>query len=374
MRNKKVKILFFHFDLGNGGAERVLVNLANSLDSKKYDVEIRTLFDNGPNRDIISDKVKYSSVFNFKPIRGVSSLLKLISPSILHKLFIPGKYDVEIAFREGCPSRIISGGDRRIAKYSWIHTTLNTEQMASRGYRNLREFRKCSATFKKIAAVSQSVCEGVKKWIPEFLNVEVVYNVIEPSIIRQKAQMPIDIVLERKNCLNLISVGRLTPVKSFDRLLHALRYIVDEGLENWHLYIIGVGEQEEMLRELTSKLGLANKVTFLGYQENPHKYVSRMDLFVCSSLIEGYSTAVTEAIINQVPVLTTDCSGMNEILSDYGAGMIVDNSEKGLCEGLLKILSDPQLLQSMKKAAVDRSMFFSKENSLCQFERFIFND
>ena len=54
---KRKKILFFHFDLGNGGAERVLVNLANSLDPEKYDVEIRTLFNTGPNRTLICDAV-----------------------------------------------------------------------------------------------------------------------------------------------------------------------------------------------------------------------------------------------------------------------------------------------------------------------------
>ena len=371
---KKIKVLFFHFDLGNGGAERVLVNLANGLDPTKYDIEIRTLFDNGPNRCLINDNIKYTSVFNVKPLRGISSALKLLSPSLLHKLFIPDEYDVEIAFREGCPSRIISGGNPKVAKFSWIHTTLQNEKIASRGYRSLKEFRRCCKNFKKIATVSQSVCETVNKWLPGYNNIDVVYNVIEPETIRSMAKDSIDIDLNRESCVNIVTVGRLTAVKSFDRLLKSLKLVTESGLNNWHLYIIGVGEQDQMLHTVATELGLTEKVTFLGYQKNPHKYTSKMDLFVCSSLIEGYSTAVSEAIINHVPVLTTDCSGMDEILSDSGAGIIVENSENGLYEGLKKILSDVSVLGPMRLAAASRSEFFSKENSIRQFERFIFDD
>ena len=178
---KRKKILFFHFDLGNGGAERVLVNLANSLDSNRYEIEIRTIFDNGPNRELICDNIKYSSVFHCKQFRGISPLLQLLSPKFLHRLFVKEKYDVEIAFREGCPSRIISGGSSEIKKYSWIHTTLKSEDIATRGYRSLKEFRECSKRFRKIAAVSRNVCESVKTWIPDYPNLDVVYNVIDQS-------------------------------------------------------------------------------------------------------------------------------------------------------------------------------------------------
>lgn len=371
---KRKKILFFHFDLGNGGAERVLVNLANSLDPEKYDVEIRTLFNTGPNRTLIGDAVRYTYVFNCRQFRGISPLLQVFPPSLLHKLFIRGKYDVEIAFREGCPSRIVSGGSAATDKFSWIHTTLKSEKIAARGYRSMKEFRACCSKFKKIAAVSGSVCESVKKWLPDFSNLGIVYNVINPSEIRTMAIEPIDMNLDSGGIVNMITVGRLTAVKSFDRLLKSLKTVADNGFSNWHLYIAGVGELESSLIDMTAELGLTSKVTFLGYQSNPHKYVSKMDLYVCSSLIEGYSTSVTEAIINQVPVLTTDCAGMNEILADSGAGLIVENSEKGLSDGLERVLSDSSFLNAMKSAAVKRSDYFSKENSIQQFEQFVFDE
>ena len=74
-----------------------------------------------------------------------------------------------------------------------------------------------------------------------------------------------------------------------------------------------------------------------------------MDLFVCSSYIEGYSTAVTEAITLGVPVLTTKCSGMNEILQEGKYGMIVPNDEASLLEGLKELIVDSNKIDEYRQ-------------------------
>ena len=78
-----------------------------------------------------------------------------------------------------------------------------------------------------------------------------------------------------------------------------------------------------------------------GYRENPYSIVKQADLFVCSSIFEGYSTAVTEAVALGIPVLTTRCAGMDEILAGGTYGVIVDNSEEALLEELHRFLDDP---------------------------------
>ena len=88
-----IKILFFHFDLGNGGAERVLVNLANALDRDKYDITVMTLFNHGVNKDLLNSNIRRQWVFDFAPISGINKLLTLFSPRLLHKLFIKENYD-----------------------------------------------------------------------------------------------------------------------------------------------------------------------------------------------------------------------------------------------------------------------------------------
>ena len=101
------KILFLIHDLGQGGAEKVLVNLVNNMDFSKYEITVMTLFGGGVNEQFLSEKVKLINIFS-NTIPGNSKLMKFFSPAILHKLFIKDFYDVEIAYLEGPSARIIS--------------------------------------------------------------------------------------------------------------------------------------------------------------------------------------------------------------------------------------------------------------------------
>ena len=111
---------------------------------------------------------------------------------------------------------------------------------------------------------------------------------------------------------------------------------------------------------------------FLGYKENPYKYLKNSDLFVCSSYFEGFSTAVTESIIVGTPVVTTNCSGMKEMLGKNNEyGIVVDNKEEALYKELKKILSDKKNIEVLREKVLLRRNFFRKEVSVKKFEDFI---
>ena len=117
----KKKVLFFHFDLGGGGAEKVLINLLNQLDLNKYDITLFTLFGCGINERYLNRGVRHKYLFK-KTFRGLTSIMKLFSPTFLHKILIREYYDVEIAYLENSPTRIISGcrnsNTRKIMKHN----------------------------------------------------------------------------------------------------------------------------------------------------------------------------------------------------------------------------------------------------------------
>lgn len=71
------------------------------------------------------------------------------------------------------------------------------------------------------------------------------------------------------------------------------------------------------------------------------------DLYVCPSYVEGFSTVVSEAVILGLPVVTTECSGMKEILGESEYGLITENTEEALYEGMKKILSDKKMLSAL---------------------------
>jgi len=375
MIDKKTKILFFHFDLQPGGAERVLVNLVNNLDPEKYDITVQTIFGKGALHDAIAPNIKLKSLFNCNSFGGTRHFFKLFSPKTLHKLLIREKYDIEIAFLEQIPTRIIGGcQEKDTKKFTWLHNTANPDRKLAIAARSWAEFLETYMSFDKIAFVSEGARDTFYKYYPVSTPGEIVHNVVEADIIKRKSYEPIEDLTIEDDCLNLCSVGRICGQKGYDRLFRCLGRVTKRTSKKWHLYLIGEGAERDALIAQAIEEGIHDNVTFVGFRGNPYKYVSKMDLFVCSSYFEGYSTAVTESIIVGTPVLTTDCSGMREIIGNTNSGLIVENNEDALTAGLIHIFTDNQVLNNMKISAEERSSFYSKESCIKQFEKFIDND
>ena len=357
----KTKILFFHFDLGNGGAEKVLVNLLRCLDYQKCDVTLYLLFKHGVNLSSLPSNVRLLYLFNRRPFRGIIHLLKLLSPRTLHKLLIREKYDIEIAYLEGSPTRIISGCPYKHTKlFCWVHTTVEGNFFKS--YRTLNEAQKTYRRYDKVLFVSEYGKQVFKEktgWTD--LSLDVCHNVVNVDEIRSKSKEFINLELSPSK-LNLCSIGRLTEVKGYVRLVRILGELRNKVKLDWNLYILGQGEQKQLIESTIVEYGLQDCVHLLGYDINPYKYVGKMDMFICSSYKEGYSTAVTESIVAGTPVITTDCSGMSEILGDSGAGIIVENSDEGLKAVLEDLLNGKIDVLELKKNAIERSNYFSQSN------------
>lgn len=111
-----------------------------------------------------------------------------------------------------------------------------------------------------------------------------------------------------------------------------------------------------------------DNIKLLGFISNPYPYIKKSDLFICSSITEGFSTVVSESIVLGVPVLTTDCAGMRDILNESEYGLIVENNENGLKKGLVKILTDNEFYMLLKDKANERSAFFDKNKRIKELE------
>ena len=132
------------------------------------------------------------------------------------------------------------------------------------------------------------------------------------------------------------------------------------------MWIIGDGEKREELNSIKKDESI-NNVELKGFYSNPYPLLKQAYLYICSSLYEGYSTAVSESICLGAPVLTTNCSGMDEILDNGKYGMIVDNDEDSLYNGLIKILSDKKIYYNYKNAVVKHSEELRSKTSLLEY-------
>ncbi|MBQ8427627.1 MAG: glycosyltransferase, partial [Clostridia bacterium] len=184
----KKKILFLIPNLVHGGAEKVLVNLANKLSKDKYDVTLQTLFDVGVNKQYLLPHVRYKGGYKTYP-RGNNFLMKLFSPKTLYKHFIKEKYDVIISYLEGPTARIVSGcPDKEIKKVCVLHTQFITDEVAKIGFRSIKEAKKCYNVFDEIVACGLTVKQGFEQKIPSKNAVKILYNVNETEEIIEKAK------------------------------------------------------------------------------------------------------------------------------------------------------------------------------------------
>ncbi len=360
----KIKILFFINSLTGGGAEKVLVNLVNSMDKTKFDVTVQTLFDVGVNKRYLNKDVEYRSVFS-RTLRGNRHFFKLFSPKFLFRRMIEGRFDVVVSFFEGATTRIVAGcQDPNVKLVQWIHNEFPDRKKISRCYRSDAECSRLQRRYDATISVCQTVKEIYQKSFPEVdKNNLVLYNVVDSDHIRSKCNESIDDErFEKKgNEIRLVGVGRLVPQKGFDRLIRIVEKLTFNDHIDVKLFLLGSGELESALRTQVKKAKLENVVVFLGYQENPYKYVKNAELFVCSSLHEGFSTAVTESLIVGTPVVTTECSGMRELLGDDEFGVITPNDEESLYRGVKDVLLTPGKLEHYEQKARERGRTFNKD-------------
>ena len=363
------KVLFLIHDLGPGGAEKVLVNLVNNLDPQQFDITVMALFGGGVNEQFLKPHIRYITCFKHM-IRGNSHLMKLLTPRQLHNWLIKEHYDIEIAYLEGPSTRIISGCPRTdTKKVAWVHCTV-TKENAVVGFRSLAETEKAYGTFDEIICVSENAKRSFAGIFTNIRNVRVLYNTNESARIMELAsEMPEEPMDD--SGFRLITMGKLMPVKAYDRLIRIHARLRQMGLPVY-TDILGSGSLRQELERLCRDLGVQDSVRFLGYQTNPYKYVARSDLYVCSSLSEGFSTAATEALILGVPVCTVEVSGMKEMLGAHNEyGIVTENDEDALYEGIKSLLSDPDKLAHYKCMAALRGKDFSTEKTVKAVEEML---
>ena len=365
------RVLFLIHDLGKGGAEKVLVNLVNHMDRTKFDISVTVLFGGGVNERFLAPDIHFHAVFP-KSIPGNSRLMKLLTPEQLHRLCVRDTYDIEVSYLEGPAARIISGCTNENTRLvSWIHVEQHTIKRLSASFRTRKEAIRCYQRFDQTVCVSQYVhddfCGLVKLQNP----CTVLYNTVESDKILKFSTEKAPELLEN-GCVRLIAVGTLKQSKGYDRLLRIIKKLAAEQYPV-HLYVLGTGPLEKKIQEQIKALKLEQHVSLLGYHTNPYRYLSKCDLFVCASHAEGFSTAATEALIVGTPVCTVEVSGMKEMLGEHDEyGVVTENDENALYQGIKRLLDEPELLEHYKKQAKIRGKDFNTEETVKAVEALLF--
>jgi len=362
------KVLFLTNNLAGGGAERVLVNLVNNMDKNTYEVTLRVLINKGDNKYNLEPSIKYEYIFK-RNFRGINYLHLLPSRYIYNKV-AHGDFDVIIVYLHGVLTKIVSKAPKTQKAIAYLHADM-TKSPFMKSFRNNKQIHKCFDSYDAIVSVSKSVQESFRKVTGISRKLYIKYNTFAVKEILNASNEPISSDIFEANSIKLCSVGKLDSVKGYDRLLRILKRLKDNQI-NFKLVIVGEGSERAGLERYINANNLEEQIVLVGYDKNPYKYISKCDLFVCSSYSEGFSSVVAECIILGVPVITTRCAGMSEILGDNNEyGVIVENDERSLYCGLKEIISNKEKLRYFAQKAKERSSFFNTQRSVREVEMLI---
>jgi glycosyltransferase involved in cell wall biosynthesis len=157
----------------------------------------------------------------------------------------------------------------------------------------------------------------------------------------------------------IISAGRLAEEKNWVTLLNAFA-IVLKSQPNVRLVLLGDGPQADALKQLTSELGIADRVTFFGkvpFEEMPN-YLKAADLFAFASITETQGLVTLEAMAAGLPVVAVDAAGTKDILENDKQGFLTENDPQDLANRIIELVQNPSLMSKFKSAALRRSRAF----------------
>lgn len=362
-----------------GGAEKSLLGLLESLNIKKYYVDLFLLRHDGELMSYIPKGVnllpcnkKYASLgIPIKSVikqgnigvamgrlngkyRAKKRIAALSLPTdnnvyneYSHKYtvhMLPSindeKYDLAISFMS--PHYFVAKKVKAKKRIAWIHTDYSTFSVDRES--ELQMWNE----YDYIASISEQVTKSFLKTFPELSNkIVLIPNIIPEKLMKvQSNAFSVDSEMPCVGSVRMLSIGRFCNAKNFDNVPEICRLIRDKGMDvKW--YLIGYGGDEVLIRRKIAENGMQDHVIVLGKKENPYPYIAACDLYVQPSRYEGKCVSVIEAQILNKPVVITNYATSSSQLQDGYDGVIVPIDNQECAEGIRRVLNDANLREQL---------------------------
>lgn len=365
------KIYIINRQLNHGGIEKIICNLSNLFIEMNYDVEILCAYFTGDPVYYLNDKVNITYLIKQPPkntslkkdlkalnlIKFVNNFFTRYFENYLHKkVVIDSIKDVE-------NSIIISTRheyNKLINKYSKksnkLIAQLHCDHTQFKGYS--KDIRYKYDNIDYLLLLNNELKNEIKSILTG-------YNqgtkcLVVPNFIKNKANGK---TLERKK--QIISVGRLSTEKGFDRLLLIWKkfIVVNEG---YVLKIVGDGYEKEKLIQLARSLNISDSVIFSGYLSNEEtvKEIQKSKIYVMTSVNEAFGIVLLEAITQGTPIVAYDVRvGPRSIIKEgYNGFLVKENDIEAFVERLDLLIKQDAIYNSMTKNAIASSNLYSEQN------------
>jgi len=233
--------------------------------------------------------------------------------------------------------------------------------------KNLRfafEYKLLGIIFKAIwrnASVLIACSKGLKQRALKFYP-QAKIDVVPNGVDIEKFHPAPENKVKKSNIISLITVGRLSITKRVDILIDAVKILVEQE-KNVKLLIVGGGSLKDSLEKITVQKNLADFIEFKGIvdsQEMPRLYQNN-DLYISATMQEGMSNAMLEAMACGLPIITTPCEGIDELIKNNGI-IVSQESAEAIAKAISGLVMDTEKMESMSKAARKHSENFTWES------------
>lgn len=362
------KILFVSPNLAAGGAQRQLINIANGFHKRGYEVSVFLFYDKGNLSNSLDKEIKIFSPFSIKVLERLRLFWVLYGTLRLLGVIMTEKPDLLYSRQWPKIPVALIGKILRVKTVSVEGNNLEHTLLLRKRPLLFRIRRLCAQLSDKVVANSSSLACEVKEVFSLDSDVAVIYNGIDIEDIREKSKEEQNHKWLGAKTPLILAMGYLKDdQKGFSYLLEALE-IVNRS-KPARLIIIGNGKKEK-LEELSMKLSIRDKTDFFSTVPNPFPYMAKADIFACSSLYEGLSNVILEALALGKPVISTDHKhGADEIIENGKNGILVPiRDPQKMAQAILKVLEDTELRRSLEEEARKRSENFSREKMISGYE------
>lgn len=363
------KVLIVNDEKMMGGVNILLEDYLNNMDLNDILVDILVLHDNGDRLKNIPENINFVKIGNeFSVVdKSLKELLKekkfisafkkacfglMIKNGTIKKYILKYRnkynikdYDVEIAFKDGFCTLFTSYGNSK-TKITWLHNDYSRNNFILK-YKET--FDNAFKNIDKIIAISNDIKENFIKFYGNEEKIKVINNYIDENKIKTLSEQKNELILDDSK-INIVSVGRLSYEKGYDRLIEAVNRLKNENLaKNICINIIGDGQYRDKLESKIKEYQLENTVVLLGKKINPYSFMKNYDLSIICSRYEAYCLVMIESLILKIPLMTTKVASVEQILNNEEYGFVVENSEDGIYCGLKKILENKNIISKYKE-------------------------
>jgi glycosyltransferase involved in cell wall biosynthesis len=341
------KLLFITWSVSYGyGTEKSLADVLNRMDETKYEISILPLFQYSES-SIFRDHIKILNALidytaeNFDEQAALKHYYDLLaSPLLFHKL-IGESYDCIIACNHNAPSYLASyikggkkilwiRGDMKELDYRQYEKDTPQYKQMKQEYEMQAGVLKC---FEKIVVISDVVQKNLEELFGITENVVKISNSVDGEKIRRLSREMIAHPGKRM----FTTLGRLDENKNQILLLKAAREVKKE-YEDFVIYILGEGEDREILENYVRKYHLEEQVKLPGFVENPYPYIRDSVATVLTSKSEGFSLVLVESVMLNTPIISTNVGVAKELVEKYDCGDVIDYNEKELASVMIRYL------------------------------------